>query len=115
MVRRRFQRREIVEALLFPSQVVSDQYRSVVLETKSGLAHAGMPLEQPDKSKVVLLLPDATKLEIPMDEVDRMAPSKASVMPEGVLKELSAEEVRDLFAFLETSKQNELPATGGGR
>jgi putative heme-binding domain-containing protein len=104
-VRRRFQRREIVESLLAPSQVISDQYRSLTVLTIDGQIHTGMPLPNQGEGKVVLLLPDAKRLEIPNDQIDEQSPARVSVMPEGVLKDLSLEEIADLFALLETSKQ----------
>ncbi|MGH7126954.1 MAG: PVC-type heme-binding CxxCH protein, partial [Planctomycetaceae bacterium] len=108
-VRRRFQRKEIIDSLIYPSQVISDQYRMVTVVTTDGLQHNGMPLPSTQNDgKMRLLLSDATKLEIPQDEIDVTAPSKVSVMPVGVLKDLTLEEIADLFAFLETSKFNEL-------
>jgi putative heme-binding domain-containing protein len=89
---------------VYPSLVVSDQYRSVTVQTVDGLVHTGMPAQQPDNSKVVLLLPDATRIEIPKKNIDQMAPATTSVMPEGVLKDLSLAEIADLFAYLETTK-----------
>ena len=84
---------------------------------------ASMPIPgDPNSDKVVLLLSDATKIEIPKDQIDEQNRSKISVMPLGILKDLSLEEIADLFAFLETSKKNALtpanaksnsPALGG--
>jgi putative membrane-bound dehydrogenase-like protein len=109
-VRRRFQRKEIVESLVLPSQVISDQYRMVTIETVDGLVYTGMPLPQQGKANtVLLLLSDATKLEVPKKKIEEMTTSKTSVMPEGLLKDLSLEEIADLFAFLETSKSNPEP------
>ena len=116
-LRRRFQRKEVIESLLFPSQVISDQYRMVTVVTNEGLVHNGMPI--PDTSnndKLVLLLQDATRLEIPRSKIALVKKSNTSVMPVGVLKELSPEEIVDLFAFLETSIQNEpTPPNGGSK
>lgn len=110
-VRRRFQRKEILDSILFPSQVVSDQFRSVTVLTADGEVFTGLRAVQPDESKVVLILPDASKMEIPADDVDEIKASPKSVMPEGLLKELSLQDIADLFAFLETSKFNaEKPA-----
>jgi putative heme-binding domain-containing protein len=110
-VRRRFQRKEIVESVVYPSQVISDQYRMVQITTTEGLVHVGMPVPGATAGgKLVLLLSDATKIEIPKDRVEEQAASKISVMPAGLLDPLSLEEIGDLFAFLETSKFN-APAT----
>lgn len=119
-VRRRFQRKEIIESIVHPSQVISDQYRMETIVTDAGLIHNGMPIPSAsDRDKVVLLLSDATKIEIPKDEVEETHKSKISVMPEGLLKDLTLEEIADLFAFLETSKFNpetprDVTAAGSG-
>ncbi len=110
-VRRRFQRKEIIESLLTPSQVISDQYKSVTVFTKAGLVHSGMPVPNTgNNDAVVLLLSDATRITIPKSEIEELVPAKVSVMPEGLLKELNLDDIADLFAFIETSKQNEEPA-----
>ncbi len=106
-VRRRFQRKEIVESILYPSQVISDQYRMVQVETKEGQVYVGMPIPGVSKrDKLVLLLSDTTKLEIPKSRIEEQTASKISVMPAGLLDPLSPQEVADLLAFLETSKYN---------
>ena len=107
-VRRRFQRKEIVDSILYPSQVVSDQYRSVMVETKKGLIHSGLKLSGGEK--LTLLLSDGSRMEIPTTEIESQTLSKISVMPEGLIKELSLAEIADLFAYLETSKNAPEPA-----
>jgi len=112
-VRRRFQRKEIIESLIYPSLVISDQYRMVQVVTVDGLVHVGMPVPgNANDDKLVLLLSDATRLEVPKKQIEESAPSKVSVMPVGLLEDLTLEEIADLFAFLETSKHNPLPAEG---
>ena len=65
-VRRRFQRKEIVESVIYPSKVIADQYRSLTVVTSAGLVHTGMPLKQDNPDKLVMVLNDAT----PNIEVD---------------------------------------------
>lgn len=106
-VRRRFQRKEIVESIVYPSQVISDQYRMVQVETKEGQVYVGMPIPGiSNHDKLVLLLSDTTRLEIPKNRIEEQTTSKTSVMPTGLLDPLSLQEVADLLAFLETSKFN---------
>lgn len=107
-VRRRFQRKEIVESILYPSQVVSDQYRSVQVTTKKGLQHNGLKLSGGEK--LTLLLSDGSRMEIPGTDIEEQTPSKTSVMPEGLLKELSLQQIADLFAYIEISKNAVEPA-----
>jgi hypothetical protein len=59
-------------------------------------------------------LSDATKLEIAKNRIEEQNPSKVSVMPAGLLDQLTLAEVADLFAFLETSKFN-APVQAAGR
>jgi putative membrane-bound dehydrogenase-like protein len=115
-VRRRFQRKEIVESIVYPSQVISDQYRMLQVVTKEGQVYTGMPVTGvSNKDKLVLLMSDATKLEIPKNRIEEQNPSKTSVMPAGLLDQLTLAEIADLFAFLETSKANAPVAQAAGR
>lgn len=109
-LRRRFQKKEILESVLFPSQVMSDQYRTVTITTSEGLVYNGMPIPTPGNDRqIVLLLSDATKVVIPKDKIEEQSPAKVSVMPEGLFKNLTEQEIADLFAFLETSRSNPEP------
>ena len=109
-VRRRFQKKEIIESVLLPSQVISDQYTAVTVVTTDGLVHTGMPLPNPGSKNLLLLLSDATKLEIAPGKVEEKVKAKVSVMPDGLFKDLTLDQIADLFAFLETSKSNPEPA-----
>jgi putative heme-binding domain-containing protein len=92
---------------VYPSQVISDQYRMVQVETKEGQVYVGMPIPGvSNHDKLVLLLSDTTRLEIPKKRIEEQTASKISVMPTGLLDPLSLQEVADLMAFLETSKFN---------
>lgn len=101
-VSQRFQRKEILESLLFPSQVISDQYASKTITTSEGQTITGIvaPL---GGSAVAVLQANGEKVTIQKDEISETAPSKKSVMPEGLLNQLSLEEINDLFAYLGTA------------
>jgi putative membrane-bound dehydrogenase-like protein len=118
-LRRRFQRKEILEAIVFPSQVVSDQYRTVTVVTVDGLVQTGMLAAQEDADKLVLWLNNGERAEIAKEDVEEQKPSAVSLMPPALLNDLSLEEIADLFAYLETSKTNPEPASataaGGGK
>jgi putative heme-binding domain-containing protein len=47
---------------------------------------------------------DGQNITIPRDQIEQMIPQKKSLMPEGLLKPLSPEQVRDLFAYLRSSQ-----------
>jgi putative heme-binding domain-containing protein len=98
-VSRRFQRKEILESILFPSQVISDQYASKTVVLKDGRTVWGLAAAQPDGSLVVLQS-SAQRVTIAKDDIDEVRASKKSAMPDGLLNSLTLEEIAELFAYL---------------
>ncbi|MDX1962124.1 MAG: HEAT repeat domain-containing protein [Pirellulales bacterium] len=98
-VSRRFHNKEILESILHPSQVISDQYASKTLELTDGRTVAGLVAPQPDGS-VVVLTSQGEKVTLEKTQIAETLPSRASAMPEGLLNELSLEEIAALFAYL---------------
>jgi putative heme-binding domain-containing protein len=94
----RFQRKEVLESIVFPSHVVSDQYGSQLVMA-NGRAYTGIVTRLPDGS-VTVLQSDGGKATLAADEIESIEPSKTSAMPEGLLNPLTLEQVADLFAFL---------------
>ncbi|HEX3997810.1 MAG TPA: HEAT repeat domain-containing protein [Pirellulales bacterium] len=101
-VSRRFQKKEILESILFPSQVISDQYASKTIVLTDGRIIWGLASTQPDGS-IVVLQSNTQRITIAKDEVDEIRASKKSAMPEGLMNALTLEEIADLFAYLEQS------------
>ncbi len=97
-VSKRFTRKETLQAILFPSYVISDQYAAKVVITKKGKTYTGIIRSNNDM--VTILQSNGEKLEIKRDEVDQIKPSRVSAMPAGLLDNLSRQEIADLFAFL---------------
>jgi putative heme-binding domain-containing protein len=99
-VSKRFKRADILESIVYPSKVISDQYRSVRITTKTGQEITGLAAVQGDT--VTVLLSDATKVTLRKDEIDTQVTSLISVMPERLLDTLTLAEIADLFAFMES-------------
>jgi putative heme-binding domain-containing protein len=97
-VAQRFQRKEILESVVFPNHVVSDQYASQIIQA-GGKTYAGIVAQKPDGGMTVLQS-DGQKVELAAADVEDVRPSKLSSMPEGLLNRLSLEQVADLFAYL---------------
>jgi hypothetical protein len=57
-----------------------------------------------DANKVVLKDATNKRLEVPASEIEVLAPQQTSLMPELLLRDLTAEQVADLTAFLSTLK-----------
>lgn len=94
----RFQRKEIVESVIFPSQVISDQFAAKTVVTTDGRTFTG--LVGPTSEGVVVLQPNAEKVNVAKADIDMIVPSKKSAMPEGLFNTLSPQEIADLFAYL---------------
>lgn len=99
-VSKRFKRVDILESIIYPSKVISDQYRSVKITTKQGQEITGLAAEQGDT--VTVLLSDSSKVTLRKDQIDYQVASLISVMPERLLDTLTPREIADLFAFLES-------------
>jgi putative heme-binding domain-containing protein len=106
-VSKRFQKKEILESILFPSQVIPDQYASQTVVTTEGKTYSGLTAPGADGSLVVLQA-SGEKVTIPKDEVESSTRNKTSSMPEGLLNNLTLDEIADLFAFLSSPPRSDL-------
>jgi putative heme-binding domain-containing protein len=97
-VSQRFQKKEILQSVLFPSHVISDQYSSKTVTTKSGKVYTGIVAPSGALAKVILQ-DTGVKVTVINDEISEIAPSQKSAMPDGLFNNLSLEEIADLFAF----------------
>jgi putative heme-binding domain-containing protein len=97
-VAQRFQRKEVLESIIHPNQVVSDQYASQIV-IAGGKSYVGIAATNPDGSMTVLQA-DMQKVEIAAEDIEDVRTSKTSAMPEGLLNKLSLDQVADLFAYL---------------
>lgn len=84
--------------MIFPSQVISDQFAAKTVVTTDGKSYTG--LVGPTGDGVVVLQPNADKVAVAKAEIEEIVPSKKSAMPEGLFNTLSLEEIADLFAYL---------------
>ncbi|MEZ5404146.1 MAG: HEAT repeat domain-containing protein [Bryobacteraceae bacterium] len=96
----RFRKKDILEAILWPSRTVSDQYGSVIIETRQlGLVNGLLVRE--DANRIVLKTGDVPQpVEIPKREVTSRRKSDISIMPEKLLDGYGQGEIADLLAYL---------------
>ncbi len=96
----RFDERYVVEAIIAPSKDISDQYGSSVVELNNGKLLTGLGVEHGDKLEVFPADVNAKSTLVDRKDVASIQPSPISQMPKGLLDPLSAEELRDLIAYL---------------
>jgi putative heme-binding domain-containing protein len=98
----RFSPRDILESVLEPSKVISDQYAASVITTTSGKVIEGRISNYNGEGITVntnMQDPNAT-VTVNRNNIESMALSKVSMMPTGLLNTLHEEELLDLMAFL---------------
>jgi putative heme-binding domain-containing protein len=95
--------RDILESILEPSKVVSEQYQNIVLTLKDGEVAVGRLLEVNDQKLVLMTDPiNPNKVEFSAADVVSRRPSKISPMPDGLVNSFSEGEILDLIAYLES-------------
>lgn len=98
-IARRFTKREIIESILYPAHVVSDQYASKKILTLDGKILVGMVSEQSDGTLVIRDARNNTTM-IAAADVDQILPSTSSIMPSGLIDSLTLQEISDMMAYL---------------
>ena len=105
---RRFNSRDLLEAVLEPDKVISDQFAASMILTTKGLVITGRVVNV--QSDVLLVQTDMlkpSKLErIVQKDIDAIRRAKTSMMPAGLLDTCSQQEISDLIAFLRSGKRS---------
>lgn len=86
-----------------PSLEVREGYQSYALLNDSGQLLTGF-IEQDSHDQVTLRAVDGLSYTIERDRIESMKPQPQSLMPEGLLDNLSEQQIRDLFAYLRSSQ-----------
>ncbi|SFI47262.1 PVC-type heme-binding CxxCH protein [Planctomicrobium piriforme] len=100
----------LLENIVDPSAVVNKDFRMTVLMLADGRVLNGVITEQTDRTLTLQSLTE--KVTIDKDDVEESKPTSLSPMPEGMLQTLSANQVRDLIAYLRHASQVALPPDG---
>ena len=98
-ISRRFTRRETLESILYPAHVISDQYMNKKVLTLDGKVYVGLVSDDGTGS---LAIRDSRNQVTSVDDqdVDQVLPNNSSIMPAGLLDNLSLDEISDLLAYL---------------
>jgi putative heme-binding domain-containing protein len=100
----RFSPRDLLESVVEPSKVISDQYQAVVIRTTDGRIVTGRIINLSGDGMTVntdMLNPgQGGSTSVRRSEIEEIQPSKTSMMPAGLLDTMNENEVLDLLAFL---------------
>src|SRR5690606_17871864 len=85
--------------ILNPSEVIQDDYRLVVVTMRDGRTHMGNVIAE-DARQITLRVVGQPPLVLAKSDIQSREVSDTSLMPDGLLRGLSDEEVLALFAYL---------------
>ena len=108
----RFSTNDMLEHIIDPNKVVSDQYASTVFYLKDGSSIVGRLVNEDQNKYSISQNPFApqTLRDIPKKDVARTRLSEVSIMMPGLINRLNEEELKDLLAYLMArgNKQHEV-------
>lgn len=102
-VAKRFDLGKILEDIVYPSKVVDARYRQIVFKTKDGQRIAGFASAETEDSLSVTNS-EAVTVILKKADIETKTATDKSIMPDGLLDAFTAEQIRDLLAFLESGK-----------
>jgi putative heme-binding domain-containing protein len=100
---KKYTRAQILESILEPSKVIDPAYTAYTVETTAGQFYTGL-LAAKDARAVVLKDAEGKEIRIAAAKVAKLLPQKKSLMPEQLLRDLTAEQAADLLEFLASLK-----------
>jgi len=89
------------EAILYPSAAISHGFQGVVVKTKEGSAFAGFVTGETD-AELTIRMPGGVSQPVKKDQIAGREEMTVSLMPPGLAAILSAQELVDLVAWLES-------------
>lgn len=90
---------KLLESIVEPSKEVDSKYAALLLQTTDGRVHTGLLVEK-STTHVVLKDNQHTLIRVPSDQVALLVAQKKSLMPELLLRDMTAQQVADLLAYL---------------
>jgi len=93
-------------SLVDPSSVIRKEFVSVIIHRTDGRVETGLAVAR-DESSLTIVTSAVTSANerktILTSEIDEMQESPVSYMPEGLYRQLKPQEIRDLFAWLQST------------
>jgi putative heme-binding domain-containing protein len=91
--------RDLLESVVFPSSSIVPEFRSYVVRLTDGRVVTGM-IARETADAIHLRTADLAEVRVPRKDVEDMTSSKVSLMPEGLEKVMTRQELADLLEFL---------------
>lgn len=96
-------REDLLESLLSPSRRIEPRFATYVVQTEDGRLVTGVLVKR-DEQAVVLRDNQGKEVVLETTNVQKMQPSRLSLMPDGQMAGLTAQEAADLLKYLASKK-----------
>ena len=106
----RFKKRDILEAILFPSKLVSDQYQSEIIKTATASHNALVVRETAAAVQVRVNTDPGKPIVIQKSAITSREKSEVSFMTEGLIDKTSQADIANLMAFIQAGPPKTSPA-----
>ena len=97
---------KLLEAIIDPSKEIKEGYQAYRIATLDGQVLVGLKVSESPK-EVVLRDANGRDVRIIKEDIETMAPSKLSLMPDNVVSQLRYDQFIDLLAFLKSRGEQE--------
>ena len=99
----KYNRAQLLESILEPSKLIDPKYVTYLAETRDGRVLSGL-LAGRDEKEVVLKDAQNKVLRLPVSDVEQLVTQQQSLMPELLLRDMTAQQVADLLEYLGSLK-----------
>lgn len=89
----------LLEAILDPSKTIEPKFVPYTVETRGGQVHVGL-VESRNAGEIVLRDAQNKQIRISADEIEVAVPQQRSLMPDLLVRDLTAQDVADLLEYL---------------
>lgn len=96
--------RDLLEAIVYPSSTIVPQFRTYAVSTNDGRITNGMIVRDTSEAVYLRTAGQLAEVRIANKDIDALAPSQVSIMPAGLEKTMTRQELSDLLEFLSHQK-----------
>jgi putative heme-binding domain-containing protein len=105
----RYNAGRILQKIVSPNDLISDQYLSSEVILTNGERLVGLPIESDDTVTVHPRDPKQEAVTVPRSQVSTIRQLEITMMPPGLINTLNADELRNLMAYLQSGGNPEHP------
>lgn len=97
----RYQKSELIESIVKPTAKIAQGFATQIVATEEGLTFSGFVIRE-SGDEIELRTAQGKSILIPKDSIEARKESPKSVMPEGLVHNLTAKELASLIAYLQS-------------